>query len=202
MTQRNFVTASRSNSVSRNPVWLMLQATLVFAILFFLAPAAWSATYYVANNGNDAASGTTLTTPFKTIQKAMNTAVAKVPEGVTEGFYAAAGWSDYEARMDNPEVKEWAENYQAKAGEPAGTAAQLGYGAATTLIKALEAAGPELTAESFKTAMEGLQFTDPIGDVEVKYGPEDHQGADLIVISKIEGGMWKEVARVDPAQSQ
>ena len=87
MTQRNFVTASRSNSVSRNPVWLMLQATLVFAILFFLAPAAWSATYYVANNGNDAASGTTLTTPFKTIQKAMNTAVAGDTVYVRGGTY-------------------------------------------------------------------------------------------------------------------
>lgn len=133
---------------------------------------------------------------------AMNTAVAKVPEGVTEGFYAAAGWSDYEARMDDPEVKEWAENYQAKAGEPAGTAAQLGYGAATTLIRALEAAGPELTAESFKAAMEGLEFHDPIADADVNYGPEDHQGADLIVISKIEDGMWREVTRVDPTQSQ
>jgi branched-chain amino acid transport system substrate-binding protein len=29
-----------------------------------------------------------------------NTAVAKVPEGVTEGYYAAAGWTDHEARMD------------------------------------------------------------------------------------------------------
>ena len=133
---------------------------------------------------------------------AMNTAIAKVPEGVTEGFYAAAGWSDLEARMDNPELKAWAEAYQAKFGEPAGTAAQLGYGAAKTLTLALEAAGKDLTAESFKTAMESLQFTDPIGDVEVKYGPEDHQGADLIVINKIEGGMWKEVSRLDPNQSQ
>lgn len=133
---------------------------------------------------------------------AMNTAVAKVPEGVTEGYYAAAGWSDYEARMDNPDVKAWAEAYQAAHGEPAGTAGQLGYGAAKTLIMALEAAGPELTAESFKTAMEGLSFRDPIADVDVKYGPDDHQGADLIVINKIEGGMWREVGRVDPAQSQ
>ena len=87
MTHQNFVTVSRSDPPARNPVWLMLQATLVFALLFLLAPAAWSATYYVANNGNDAASGTTLTTPFKTIQKAMNTAVAGDTVYVRGGTY-------------------------------------------------------------------------------------------------------------------
>lgn len=133
---------------------------------------------------------------------AMNTAVAKVPEGVTEGFYAAAGWSDIEARMDNPKVKAWAEAYQAKFGEPAGTAAQLGHSAAKTLTMALEAAGRDLTAESFKTAMESLEFNDPIADADVKYGPDDHQGADIIVINRVEGGMWREVGRVDPTQSQ
>lgn len=131
-----------------------------------------------------------------------NTAVAKVPEGVTEGYYAAAGWSDFENRLDNPEVKAWAEAYQAATGEAPGTAGQLGYGAATTLVKALEAAGPDLTAESFKSGMESLDFNDPVADVAIKYGPDDHQGADLIVISKIDGGKWVEVGRVDPTQSQ
>src|SRR5690606_28834280 len=53
-----------------------------------------------------------------------NTAVAKVPEGVTEGYHAAAGWVDFENRLDVPEVAEWAKAYQAATGEPAGTAAQ------------------------------------------------------------------------------
>ncbi|SMH52938.1 ABC transporter substrate-binding protein [Mesorhizobium australicum] len=132
-----------------------------------------------------------------------NTAVAKVPEGVTEGYYAAAGWTDHEARMDNPEVKAWAENYKAKTGEPAGTAAILGYGAANTLIKALEAAGKDLTAESFQKGMESLEYTDVVsGDVPVKYGPNDHQGGDLIFISQIQGGKWVEIGRVDPTKSQ
>lgn len=132
-----------------------------------------------------------------------NTAVAKVPEGVTEGYYASAGWTDHEARMNVPEVKAWADNYQAKTGEPAGTAAILGYGAASTLIKALEAAGKDLTAESFQKGMESLEYTDVIsGDVPVKYGPNDHQGGDLIFISQIEGGKWVEKGRIDPTKSQ
>ena len=130
-----------------------------------------------------------------------NTAVAKVPEGVTEGYYAAAGWSDYEARMDNPDVKAWAESFQAYAGQPADTAAQLGYSAALTLVRGLEGAGKDLTAESFKAAMEATKYDDVINDVPVDIGA-DHQGGNLIVISKIEGGKWIEVGRIDPAQSK
>jgi len=132
---------------------------------------------------------------------AFNTAVAKVPGGVTEGYYAAAGWVDFENRLDVPAVKEWAEAYQKATGNPADTAAQLGYGAARTLVMALEAAGKDLTAESFKAAVEGLKFQDEINDVPMDVGP-DHQGGTLIVISKIEGGKWKEVSRIDPAKSQ
>ena len=60
---------------------------------------------------------------------------------------------------------------------------------------ALEKAGKDLTPESFKAAMESLEYDDFISDVHVKYGPDDHQGGDLIVVSKVEGGVWKEVGR-------
>ena len=129
-----------------------------------------------------------------------NTAVAKVPEGVTEGYYAAAGWSDFEARMDNPVVKAWAESFQAYAGQPADTAAQLGYSAAITLVKGLEGAGKDLTPESFKAAMEATKYDDVINDVPIDIGA-DHQGGNLIVISKIDGGKWIEVGRIDPSKS-
>lgn len=126
----------------------------------------------------------------------MNTAVAKVPGGVTEGYYAASGWSDLEDLLDKvPELKTWATNFQTKFNEAPGTAAQLGYSAANTLVKALEAAGKDLTPESFKAAMETLAFEDKINNTTVKYGPDDHQGADAIVISQIKGGKWVEVSR-------
>ena len=125
-----------------------------------------------------------------------NTAVAKVPGGVTEGYYAAAGWSDLENRIaTNEELRKWAEGFKATFGEDPGTAAQLGRSAAMTLVKGLEAAGKDLTPESFQKGMETLAYFDPIGDTDIKYGPGDHQGGDVIVISKIEGGVWKEVGR-------
>ncbi len=43
--------------------------------------------------------------------------------------------------------------------------------------------------------METLDYRDEIADADVKMGPDDHQGGDIIVISVVEGGVFKEVAR-------
>lgn len=125
---------------------------------------------------------------------AFHTAIAKVPGGITEGFYAAAGWSDIVARMGDPEVKAWVDEYQGEFGEFPGTGALLGRSAAEGFVRALEAAGKDLTVDSFRKGVEGLVYEDKIAGVPVDYGP-DHQGGDLIIISKIEGGNWKELAR-------
>lgn len=126
----------------------------------------------------------------------MHTVLAKVPGGVMEGYYAAAGWSDLEARIpENEELRNWAQAFQAKYDTPPSTAAQLGKTAATGLTLALEAAGPDLTPESFQQGMESLDFHDPVMDIQIKYGPGDHQGADEVIISQIQDGVWREVGR-------
>ncbi|MBD3664960.1 ABC transporter substrate-binding protein [Sulfitobacter aestuariivivens] len=127
-----------------------------------------------------------------------HTAIAKVPGGVTEGFYAAAGWSDLEARLGEPEVGAWVKKYSDATGEALpGTGALLGHSAAVLLVKALEAAGPDLTSEGFIAAMEGLSYEDKIANNTVDFSADDHQAADAIVISRVEGGSWAEVARID-----
>lgn len=70
-----------------NPALRMLQALSLWVLLAALIPSAWSATYYVANSGNDASSGTTLSSPFKTVQKAMNVAVGGDTVYVRGGTY-------------------------------------------------------------------------------------------------------------------
>ena len=125
-----------------------------------------------------------------------HTVLAKVPGGVTEGMYAAAGWADLLSRMDNPEVQKFFKDFTTLTGEKLpGTGAVLGYSAAKTLVKALEAAGPDLTAESFQTGMESLSYEDVISGNTVDYSPTDHQGADEIIISVIQGENWVELTR-------
>ena len=124
-----------------------------------------------------------------------HTAIAKVPGGVTEGFYAASGWSDIVARMGNPDVAKWVASYQGATGEFPGSGALLGRSAAETMVRALEAAGKDLTPESFQAGMESLSFEDVISGVQVDYSADDHQGADKVVISQIQDGNWKELIR-------
>ncbi len=121
-----------------------------------------------------------------------HTAIAKVPGGITEGYFAAAGWQDLEARAGDPEVGGWIKKYTEATGEKfPGTGALLGRSAAELFVRALEAAGPDLTHASFKAAMESLEFEDKIAGNNVKLGSGDHLAADAVFISKIEGGSWK-----------
>ena len=121
--------------------------------------------------------------------------VAAVPGGVTDGLYASAGWVDLQSRADDPVVAKFMADYKAKFDQDAGGFSMLGYSAADTVIRALEAAGPDLTQESFIKGMESLDFHDALSDAKITYGPEDHQGADEVVISVVEGGHWKELSR-------
>ena len=125
-----------------------------------------------------------------------HTVMAKVPGGVTEGLYAASGWADLLSRMDKPVVQKFFKDYTTLTGEKLpGTGALLGYSGAITMVKALEAAGPDLNAETFQKGMESLNFEDVISGNTVDYSAEDHQGADEIIISVIKDGNWVEIAR-------
>lgn len=121
--------------------------------------------------------------------------VAAVPGGVTEGLYAAAGWVDLVARAEDPVPAKFMADYEAKFGHPASGFAMLGYSAADTVVRALEAAGQDLTHESFIKGMESLNYFDDLTDSKVTYGPDDHRGADDIVISVVENGKWKVLSR-------
>ena len=133
---------------------------------------------------------------------AMHTVVAKVPGGVTDGFIVSAGWQDIEGRLDDPAVAEWVEKYREATGEELpGTGALLGRMGAETFVRALEAAGRDLTSDSFREAMYTLDYHDPIGGLQVTYGPEDHQGGDAIYVSRIEDGSWTVIGEMEPAMN-
>ncbi|MGI9369516.1 MAG: ABC transporter substrate-binding protein [Ruegeria sp.] len=121
------------------------------------------------------------------------TVVAQVPGGVTEGFYAAASWQDLWARADEPAPKAFIEEYKAATGEDPVGFAMLGYASADVMVKALEAAGPDLTHESFIAAMETLSYQDDLVGNYMTYGPDDHQGADAIYVNVVENGAWKKI---------
>lgn len=122
--------------------------------------------------------------------------VAAVPNGVTDGLYAAAGWVDLRARAADPAPAAFIKEYEEKYGQPASGFAMLGYNAAETLVKALEAAGRDLTHESFKSGMETVNYRSDLLDTTISYGPGNHQGANDITISVVENGLWKLLDRI------
>lgn len=120
--------------------------------------------------------------------------VAMVPGGVTDGLYAAASFPDLYSRAgSNPAVAKFIGDYKAKYDKPASMFAMLGYAGADTLVRALEAAGPDLTQEKFIAAMEGLNYHSDLTGMDMDFA--DHQGSDLVVISVVDSGVWKEVGR-------
>ncbi len=125
-----------------------------------------------------------------------HTLMAKAPGGVSEGLYAAAGWADLLSRIDQPEVQEFVARYTEATGEELpGTGALLGHSGAVTMVRALEEAGSDLTAESFRMAMESLNYEDVVAGNFVSYSATDHQGADEVIISVIRDGNWVEIER-------
>ncbi|TCK04309.1 ABC transporter substrate-binding protein [Marinobacterium mangrovicola] len=122
-----------------------------------------------------------------------HTVLAKglMQQGVTGGVFAGAGTQDLEARVNEPAVAEWMEQYKKATGEDfPGTGAILGRSAAELLYRALEAAGPDLTHESFIAAMESLDYDDEISGNHVDFSTTDHVGADEVFISRIDNGSW------------
>ncbi|MCK4713460.1 MAG: ABC transporter substrate-binding protein, partial [Marinosulfonomonas sp.] len=119
------------------------------------------------------------------------TVVAKVPGGVTEGLYASSGWQDLSARAAEPVPAKFIAEYTAEYGKAPSGFAMIGYSAAEQVVRALEAAGKELTNESFIAGMETLDFKSELMASQITYGANDHQGADGVVISVVEGGSWK-----------
>ncbi|GAA6192764.1 ABC transporter substrate-binding protein [Phaeobacter sp. NW0010-22] len=121
------------------------------------------------------------------------TVIAKVPGGVTEGLFAAASWQDLWARADEAAPKAFIEEYKAANGEDPVGFAMLGYASAALMVRALEAAGPDLTHDSFIAAMESLKYEDELVGNYIDFGPEDHQGADTVYVSVVQDGNWKKV---------
>ena len=128
---------------------------------------------------------------------AFHTMLAKVPGGVTEGFYATSGWVDLASRADEPAPAAFIAAYMETFGEFPNTGAMLGHFGARGFTRALEAAGRDLTVDSFVEALESLDYYDPMSDNHVNFSADDHQGSDKTILSVVEGAGWKVVARLE-----
>jgi len=121
--------------------------------------------------------------------------VAAAPGGIMEGFYSGTGMPYAYADTSSDAIKAWAAKYKAKTGQDPNSAAQYGYVGGDIVVKALEAAGPDLTRAKLLAALEAIKDYKPMfPGPALSYGPDKHQGSTATFLAKVEGGRWKVVA--------
>lgn len=108
-----------------------------------------------------------------------------------EGFYSFVHMARlYEDDEMSPEVKAWRDMYIELYGEEPGLPAMEGYRGADLAVLALEKAGPELTTEALRLALEGItDYTDIFG-YRLSFSAEKHSGATESVLSQVQNGRW------------
>lgn len=122
--------------------------------------------------------------------------VAQAADGAMEGFYVVsplvnADWEDgdtFRTAFRATYVERFKE-------EPA-VQAQYGYVAADLVVRALDAAGPDLTVDSFMAAVEGLtDIADPFGGPSVSFSKEKRFGVDGLALIQVQNKDWTVLER-------
>jgi len=120
--------------------------------------------------------------------------IAEAADGGLEGLYSASPlvMANLEEDTDAGRWRrDWYANYKERYGEDANVQAQLGYVSADLMIKAMESAGRDLTTGKMLAALEEVRnYADPFGGPSLSFGPDKHQGADTLYLSRIIDGQW------------
>jgi branched-chain amino acid transport system substrate-binding protein len=121
--------------------------------------------------------------------------VAAAPGGVTEGFYSGTGMPYAYPDASADAIKAWSAKYKGKVGQEPNSAAQYGYVGADIVVKALEAAGKDLTRAKFLAALESIKDYRPFfPGPTLSFGAEKHQGSNATFLAQVKGGRWVVVA--------
>ncbi len=124
--------------------------------------------------------------------------VAEAADGRMDGLYASASFKlpDYAAEVDADSwVGQWYSSYVEKFGSGPSAQSTIGYVMADLAVKALEAAGPDITTEKVLAGLEAIEkYDDPFGGPSLSFSAEKHQGGDYLNLYQVQDGAWKTVA--------
>ncbi len=120
-----------------------------------------------------------------------DSAIAEVPGGITDGYYAMASFILVGAENPNPDVKAFVAKYQKMFGKDPNPAAQVGYTSVAVVIQALENAGRDLNVDSFIAGLEKVKgYKDIFGSPPITFGPDRHWGSNESFLAQVKGGKW------------
>ncbi len=128
---------------------------------------------------------------------AFHAAVSSASGGVTEGMWAASAGPDIRTLTERPDSVAFIEAYREAYGQDPDAMAQTGYSIAHALVKGLEAAGPELTVDTLVSALETLDYIDPVSGIDIRMGPDDHILLGDTWITRVRDGVWETEAVIE-----
>lgn len=108
-----------------------------------------------------------------------------------EGLYSISQFPlPYHAEA-NARAKQWIDEYKQRFGTDPKLGSVMAWTAMDITIRGLEAAGPNLNADSLAAAFHKLVVPrDFLGSPEFRFSPTDHLGNRLVRISQIRNGRW------------
>lgn len=120
--------------------------------------------------------------------------IAGAADGGMEGLYSAGPivMADYDEAGEAGEWRRrWAAQYEERFGEAPNIQAQVGYVTTDLMIRAMEAAGRDLTVDGMLAELEKIRnYEDPFGGPTLSFGPNKHQGSDSLYLSQVVNGEW------------
>lgn len=117
--------------------------------------------------------------------------VAQAAGGAMEGLYVVSPVSNADFADGDPFRAEFLTAYRSAFGDEPTVQAQVGYASADLLIMALEAAGPDLTAEGLMAAIEEIRdYQDPFGGPQISFGAEKRFGGDSLILLQVQNSAW------------
>ncbi len=122
--------------------------------------------------------------------------VAQASGRRTEGLYAAASFYMPVFKQAEPGswVADWYARYKKMYGDEPAAQSIIGYVIADLTVRALEAAGPELTTEKVLAALESIEnYEDPFGGPTLTFSPTKHQGGDYLYLYQVIDSQWQVV---------
>ncbi len=120
--------------------------------------------------------------------------IAQASNSRTEGLFAVASF--YMPHFKSLPADSWAAKWHARYVElfDEESAAQsiIGYVIADLTVRALEAAGPDITTEKVLAALETIEnYEDPFGGPTLTFSPTKHQGGDYLYLYEVVNSQWE-----------
>lgn len=121
-----------------------------------------------------------------------NTIVARLGKDAVEGMYGIGAWKLHDNETTDPVAKKFQADFKARFNQEADENAASAYSYLGWFINGLEAAGRNLSSESFVKAVRGVPHQDFTTFTRLGWA-NNHVTPELVSIDQVRGGRWVQV---------